>query len=244
MNRNVTPWRCSSRIRSNSRLIAAPSSWAVGSSRMMKRAPNDSARAISTNCRCSTSRSPARVCGRRRRPTRSRSSPRASRAQRPPADQAARPRSCRLRNRFSATVSVGDDRRLLVDAGDPLAPGVAVGEGGAAAPSKRTSPASGACSPVRIDTSVDLPAPLRPTSACVDPRRPRCRGVQRHGRAVALGRAAFRRSRAAAESLRVLGCAVRSILLRRDARSKPAGVCICGRLRRFRESFGLPEADP
>ena len=62
-----------------------------------------------------------------------------------------RPRSCRLRKRFSATVSVGDDRRLLVDAGHPLPPGVAVGEPRApAAPPKVTVPSSGACSPVRI----------------------------------------------------------------------------------------------
>ena len=54
MNRNVTPCACSARIRANSRSIAAPSSWAVGSSRMMNRAPNDSARAISTSWRCST----------------------------------------------------------------------------------------------------------------------------------------------------------------------------------------------
>ena len=35
---------------------------------------------------------------------------------------------------------------------------------GAGPPSKRTSPVSGASSPDRIETSVDLPAPLRPTS--------------------------------------------------------------------------------
>ena len=41
MNRNVTPCAWSARTRSNSRAMAAPSSWAVGSSRMMNRAPND-----------------------------------------------------------------------------------------------------------------------------------------------------------------------------------------------------------
>src|SRR2546421_7852623 len=41
--------------------------------------------------------------------------------------------------------------------------------GGAGAPLNVTVPASGRVSPVRIDTSVDLPAPLRPTSACDSP---------------------------------------------------------------------------
>src|SRR5690349_25124568 len=40
---------------------------------------------------------------------------------------------------------------------------------GAGAPEKRRVPVSGACSPVRTDTSVDLPAPLRPTRACASP---------------------------------------------------------------------------
>ena len=43
--------------------------------------------------------------------------------------------------------------------------------GGAGWPAKRTSPPSGACSPVMIDTRVDLPAPLRPTNACDSPAR-------------------------------------------------------------------------
>src|SRR6266581_6481024 len=38
--------------------------------------------------------------------------------------------------------------------------------GGAGSPWNRTVPASGRASPVRTDTSVDLPAPLRPTRAC------------------------------------------------------------------------------
>ena len=39
MNRKVTPCACSSRMRPKSRLISSPSSCAVGSSRMMNRAP-------------------------------------------------------------------------------------------------------------------------------------------------------------------------------------------------------------
>src|SRR5215469_14795084 len=41
--------------------------------------------------------------------------------------------------------------------------------GGAFSPLKRTVPSSGLRRPVRIETSVDLPAPLRPTSACDSP---------------------------------------------------------------------------
>src|SRR5262249_10076111 len=41
--------------------------------------------------------------------------------------------------------------------------------GGAGSPLKSTRPASGRLSPVRIDTSVDFPAPLRPTRACDSP---------------------------------------------------------------------------
>ncbi len=81
---------------------------------------------------------------------------------------------------------LGDDHRVLEDGGDAASPGADVANGGAGSPSKRTSPASGASSPQRIETSVDLPAPLRPTrprqrpgwsavstlrSACVLPKR-------------------------------------------------------------------------
>src|SRR3954447_23762074 len=38
-------------------------------------------------------------------------------------------------------------------------------------PSSSTRPLSGRCTPARILTSVDLPAPFSPTSACASPRR-------------------------------------------------------------------------
>jgi hypothetical protein len=90
--------------------MAAASSWAVGSSRMMNRAPNDSALAISTNCRCSTSRSPAGS----RTSTSTDQVSSSSRALPRTVFQLIsplRPWSCRLRNRFSATVSSG----MMVD---------------------------------------------------------------------------------------------------------------------------------
>jgi hypothetical protein len=64
---------------------------------------------------------------------------------------------------------VRGDRRMRVDAGDALAPPFAVGDGGARSPRKRTSPLSGSRRPVRMPTSVDFPAPLRPTRACDSP---------------------------------------------------------------------------
>jgi hypothetical protein len=117
MNRNVTPAARNERIRSNRRSIAGPSSCAVGSSscavgssRMMNLAPNDSARAISTNCRCSTVRSTASVFGSTSTPYSESSSP-AVRRSRDQLITGPPSRFCRLMNRFSATVSVG----MMVD---------------------------------------------------------------------------------------------------------------------------------
>ena len=63
MNRKATPWARSARSLPKSRSMPPASSRAVGSSRMISRAPKDSARAISTNCRCSTPRSLIRAAG-------------------------------------------------------------------------------------------------------------------------------------------------------------------------------------
>jgi hypothetical protein len=106
MNRNVTPCSFSPRMRSNSRVMAAASSWAVGSSRMMNRAPNDSARAISTNCRSSTPSSRAGSRG-STSTAHSASTAAASRRSRRQLIRPVGPRWWRLRNRFSATVSSG-----------------------------------------------------------------------------------------------------------------------------------------
>ncbi len=63
MNRKVTPDAWRARMRVKRRSISRLSSWAVGSSRTMKRAPKDRARAISTICRSSTLRSAVRASG-------------------------------------------------------------------------------------------------------------------------------------------------------------------------------------
>lgn len=105
----VTPCSRSERMRANNRSMAGPSSRAVGSSRMMNLAPNDSARAISTSWRCSTLRSPASACA----STSTSYVSSSSRALARSARQAIGPgRSVwRLRKRFSATVSAG----MIVD---------------------------------------------------------------------------------------------------------------------------------
>ncbi|OLE28379.1 MAG: hypothetical protein AUG49_02515 [Catenulispora sp. 13_1_20CM_3_70_7] len=109
MNKNATPDSCNRRSRSNNRTILAPSSCAVGSSRMMNFAPNDSARAISSICRSSTARVEAGAVG----------SARMSYSASTSAVRAAscrqligrRPGPCRFRWRFSAT----DSEPMIVD---------------------------------------------------------------------------------------------------------------------------------
>ena len=167
----------------------------------MKRLPWRSARAISTIWRCST-RQVAGVDGRRRRRAPSRRAPRSSLAQLAPADHAERARGWSLRKRFSPTVRSGMIVELLIDAGDPRAPGARGRQGRrrlAGEAGSRRHPARSR--PVSRRTSVDLPAPLRPTratrlagrdidsetssSACVAPKRlmTPTRLDQRHGSA-------------------------------------------------------------
>ena len=73
-------------------------------------------------------------------------------------------------------------RRMVLECGGngrsfftPQARGNQWTNGGAGCPEKRISPVSGARSPVRMPTKVDLPAPLRPTRACDSPGRTRRR---------------------------------------------------------------------
>ena len=65
---------------------------------------------------------------------------------------------------------VGEQGRFLVDDRDARRPGRRPGRAGRPGwPSMSSSPASGWCTPARIFTSVDLPAPFSPTSACASP---------------------------------------------------------------------------
>ena len=117
---------------------------------MMNRAPNDSARAISTNWRCSTVRSPA---GRRTSTStdQAASSSRARLRRRPPADEPGAAAVVPVEEQVLGDGQLGDDGGLLVDAGDVPPPGVAVGQPRRGLAAERTAPASGACRPVRID---------------------------------------------------------------------------------------------
>ena len=168
MNRNVTPSRCNSRMRPKSRLISSPSSCAVGSSRMMKRAPYDSARAISTSCRCLDRQiAGARVLVARRSSSRSSS----ARASRRIVRQSITPPLPRLPvdEQVLGDRQLADDRGVLIDARDALAPRVAIGDRRRGLAVEAHVAGVGRRRPVSIETSVDLPAPLRPTSACDSP---------------------------------------------------------------------------
>ena len=78
---------------------------------------------------------------------------------------------CAPMKTFSATVrsgkSVGSWKMIAM----PAACDCAVVSKTTSSPSISTRPLSGRCTPARILTSVDLPAPFSPTSACASPRR-------------------------------------------------------------------------
>ena len=93
-----------------------------------------------------------------------------------------------VRRRLDADVQVRDERRLLVDGDEAAAArlGRRVDDALAAADGDR--PPSGRTAPVRILTSVLLPAPLAPMSAWTSPGRTASDAdLQRHDRAVRLG---------------------------------------------------------
>ncbi len=113
--------------------------------------------------------------GRRGRAGRSSSASRSSR--RPRALLAAR--DTRAEETVDAQPDVVDNRTglgdedLLEDGDDPApaAPPSACAGVGTCRPNSSSVPASGACTPLRILTSVLLPEPFSPTSACTSPAR-------------------------------------------------------------------------
>ena len=133
----------------------------------MNFAPNDSARAISSTCRWSTASVAAAAAG----STSISYSASRSAARVRSAFQLIRrsPSACRFRKRFSATDSVGMIVDFWYTQATRACHAARSDAGGAGSPSNRIRPPSGLASPVRSDTSVDFPAPLRPTSACASP---------------------------------------------------------------------------
>ena len=170
----ATPASRSWRTRSNRRRTAPRSRAAVGSSSSRQRVPAASARMISTTCRCSTVRLAHGASAATSKPQSVMIVRACSRIRR----QSTRPRGpgprrgWRPRKTFSATVRPGTTIECWNTVAIRPRHAATSPSEGAGWPSKRTSPASGGTIPLRMDTSVDLPAPLRPTR----PRqRPRCR---------------------------------------------------------------------
>ena len=137
----------------------------------MKRVPCSSARAISTIWRCST------LSSARPRASTSTSRPQSSSSCAPgAAGTASRPgpdrRGWRVEEQVLGDREARDDGRLLVDAGHLLAPRPASATPRRSVAGEADLAQIGASRPVSTATSVDLPAPLRPTSARSPARQP------------------------------------------------------------------------
>ena len=165
-----TPCAFSSRMTRKRLSTSWSLSEAVGSSMIRMRASAPRARAISTSCcsgivsrRTSVSGSIAAPIRSSSRRARSRRSPQRTRRQAPPRLQAERD--------VLGDGQVGEERRLLVDRGDPERAGADAGR--CPRPlgrGPRASPRRARCAPVMTLMSVDLPAPFSPTSAWTSPR--------------------------------------------------------------------------
>ena len=165
-----TPWAFRSRITRKRLSTSWSLSDAVGSSMIRIRASAPRARAISTSC-CSgiDSRRTSRAgVDRRADPIEEPLRPLAPLAPADPPPVAARlqPQGDVLGHR-----QVGEERRLLIDGRDPQRLGprrvVALDR----LPVNLHRPLVGACAPVMILISVDLPAPFSPISAWTSPAR-------------------------------------------------------------------------
>ena len=136
MKMMLRPPRLSLIRTSNSRSISGGDKAEVGSSRMMMRAPENSTRDSSTSCCTPIGKSPSRARG-------SMSSPRllscslAWRAMKRQATMPKRLTGCTPRNTFSATVSSGATRKLLVHHADAGGEGIARASGNALAVHRR-----------------------------------------------------------------------------------------------------------
>ena len=164
----ATPRSRRPRMIEKSRSTSGGESAAVGSSMIRRRASDDSALAISSSWRSATPR-----------PLTGRSGPKSA----PSSSRIARARDCISRQstvcapvrgmaageHVLGDAQVGEDRRLLVhrEQAEPVG-GERVGDRGDLCRRSGSAPLSECTMPVRILTSVDLPAPFSPTSACTE----------------------------------------------------------------------------
>ena len=162
MYKIATPAARSWRMWSNSRCTAPRSSAAVGSSSSRHRVPAASALVISTTCRCSTVRLAHGASASTSKPHSVMTFLVCSRIRRQSTTPGPR-RGWRPRNTFSATVSPGTTMECWNTVAMRLRQAAMSPSEGAGCPSNSTSPSSAAVIPDRIETIVDLPAPLRPT---------------------------------------------------------------------------------
>jgi hypothetical protein len=153
-----------------SRLPAeADSSAEVGPSSTSTRGRVSSARAISTSCWLASGRS---LSG-RRTSTPSPSSASTGAARTVIARRSSSPwrRGSRIANRLASTLSSGNRLSSWDTTATPPRAASAVLANATGDPSISRRPESGRTDPVRIFTSVDLPAPFSPSSACTVPGR-------------------------------------------------------------------------
>src|SRR5436305_1277015 len=143
---------------------------AVGSSITITRASDESAFAISTICWSAIESPRAMRSGSSLTPSCSKSSSTSRRMRRRSMRRPLRSGGAPMKT-FSATVRSGKSVGSWNIMAMPAAFDWAVVSKTTSTPSMSTRPPSGRCTPARILTSVDLPAPFSPTSACASPRR-------------------------------------------------------------------------
>ena len=170
MKSTAAPWARSVSTTRKRRSTSVEVSAAVGSSITITRASDESALAISTICWSAIESPRAMRSGSSLTPSSANSRSTSRRIVRRSMRRPLRS-GCAPMKTFSATVrsgkSVGSWKMIAM----PAACDCAVVSKTTSSPSISTRPLSGRCTPARILTSVDLPAPFSPTSACASPRR-------------------------------------------------------------------------
>jgi hypothetical protein len=168
--KTTATWR-SRRTRSTfiSASVLDCSSAEVGSSRMRTRGCVTSALATSTSWRSASVSDPSGWRSDTSRPS-SASTGRARRAISDLRTNGPR-RGSRIGNRLLSTSRSGNRLSSWETTATPLRTASAVLSNATSRPSRRSVPSSGFTAPATIFTSVDLPAPFSPSSACTEPAR-------------------------------------------------------------------------